>query len=112
MWPITQWGTGVMDHMGNGAHEAIVYRGYGVQGYIPWGLWVMGAHGVWGTRSMGNGYRGMGPMGNGAQGAWGTRGMDHMGNGSHGQWGTGSMGHMGNEAHWGYWVQGYGAHGQ
>ena len=53
----------------------------------------------------------MGPIGNGAQGVWGTRGMGHMGNGSHGQWDTGGMGHMGNEAHWGVWVQGYGAHG-
>ena len=41
------------------------------------------------------GYRGMGPISNGAQGVWGTRGM---GNGSHGQWDTGGMGHMGNEA--------------
>ena len=50
----------------------------------------------------------MGPIGNGAQGVWGTRGMGHMGNGSHGQWDTGGMGHMGNEAHWGVWVQGMG----
>ena len=49
------------------------------------------------------GYRGMGSIGNGAQGVWGTRGM---GNGSHGQWDTGGMGHMGNEAHWGVWAQG------
>ena len=53
----------------------------------------------------------MGPIGNGAQGVWGTRGMGHMGNGSHGQWDTGGMGHMGNEAHWGgmgtgVWAQG------
>ena len=53
----------------------------------------------------------MGPIGNGAQGVWGTRGMGHMGNGSHGQWDTGGMGHMGNEAHWGYRVQGYGHRG-
>ena len=52
------------------------------------------------------GYRGMGSIGNGAQGVWGTRGMGHMGNGSHGQWDTGGMGHMGNEAHWGVWAQG------
>ena len=74
-----------MDHISNGAHGVIVYRGY-----MPWGLWAMGAQGVWGTwaigaqgvwatRGMGNGYRG---MGNGTQGVWGTRGM---GNGSHGQ---------------------------
>ena len=31
------------------------------------------------------GYRGMGSIGNGAQGVQGTRGMGHMGNGSHGQ---------------------------
>ena len=74
----------------------------------------------------------MGPMGNGAQGVWGTRGMGHMGNGSHGQWdtvvwgiwamrptggygyrgmgtgvwGTRGMGHVGNG------IQGYGPHGQ
>ena len=53
----------------------------------------------------------MGPIGNGAQGVWGTRGMGHMGNGSHGQWDTGGMGHMGNEAHWGVWVQGYKGYG-
>ena len=53
----------------------------------------------------------MGPIGNGAQGVWGTRGMGHMGNGSHGQWDTGGMGHMGNEAHWGVWIQGYGTQG-
>ena len=53
----------------------------------------------------------MGPIGNGAQGVWGTRGMGHMGNGSHGQWDTGGMGHMGNEAHWGVCVQGYGPMG-
>ena len=46
------------------------------------------------------GYRGMGHMGNRAQGVWGTRGMDHMGNRVHGQWGTGvwaiwAMGPMG-----------------
>ena len=29
IWPITQWGTGMM---GNGAHGPIVYMGYGVQG--------------------------------------------------------------------------------
>ena len=46
------------------------------------------------------GYRGMGPIGNGAQGVWGTMHMGHMGNGSHGQWDTGGMGHMGNQAHW------------
>ena len=34
IWPITQWGAEVM---GNGTHGAIVYRGYGIQGY--------GAHG-------------------------------------------------------------------
>ena len=40
----------------------------------------------------------MGPIGNGAQGVWGTRGVGHMGNESHGQWGTGvwAMGPMGN----------------
>ena len=46
----------------------------------------------------GMGYRGMGHMGNRAQGVWGTRGMGHMGNRIHGQWGTGvwAMGPMGN----------------
>ena len=29
----------------------------------------------------------------------GTGGMGHMGNGAHGQWGTRAMGHMGNGAH-------------
>ena len=53
----------------------------------------------------------MGPIGNGAQGVWGTRGMGHMGNGSHGQWDTGGMGHMGNEAHWGYGYRGMGTGG-
>ena len=43
----------------------------------------------------------MGPIGNGAQGVWGTRGMGHMGNGIQGVW------HMGNEAHWGVWDTGY-----
>ena len=109
--------------MGNEAHGAIVYMGYGVQGYRPhgpWGLWAMGAQGVWGTwaigalvnratesmgtRGMGNGV--LGSMGNGAQGygphrQWVTWAMEYRG-----------MGHMGNEAHWGYRVQGYGAHGQ
>ena len=33
MWPITHWGTGVMGHMGNGAHGAIVYRGIGYMGH-------------------------------------------------------------------------------
>ena len=63
--------------MGNGAHGAIVYRGYGVQGYSPhgpWGPWGMGHMGdvdtwKWGTGCVGrmaseahraNGYRGYG----------------------------------------------------
>ena len=57
------------------------------------------------------GYRGMG------SGQWDTEGMGHIGNGSHGQWGTGvwgiwamrptggigyrGMGHMGNRGTWG-----------
>ena len=82
------------------------------------------------------GYRGMGLMGNGAQGVWGTRGMGHMGNGVLGVWGiwamrpTGGMGYrgmgqMGNRGYgvqgvWAMWtmgymgnrVQGYGTHGE
>ena len=81
-------GTGVM---GNGAHGAIVYRAYGVQG-----VWAMGPMGNGGIGVWAMGYRGMGPMGNG-----GTGGMEYKGYGPHGQWGTGGMGHMGNEAHWG-----------
>ena len=59
------------------------------------------------------GYRGMGPMGNGAQGVWGTRGMGHMGNGVLGVWRiwamrpTGGMGHMGNRGR-GMGYKGYG----
>ena len=57
-----QSGTGAMGHIGNGtqsamgtwanrAHGAIVYSGYGVQGYRPHGKWAMrhmdnGAHGA------------------------------------------------------------------
>ena len=33
----------------------------------------------------------MGPIGNGAQGVWGTRGMGHMGNGIQGVWGIWAM---------------------
>ena len=121
IWPITQWGAGVM---GNVAHGAIVYRGYGVQGYRPhgpWGLWAMGAQGVWGTGVWAMGYRGMGPMGNGAQGVWGTRvwatwAMGYRGYGAYGQWGplgvwvqgvwgTRGMGHVGKG------IQGYGQWG-
>ena len=43
-------------------------------------------------------YRGMGHMGNRAQGVWGTRGMGHVDNGIDGQWGTGVW-DMGNGAH-------------
>ena len=70
-----------MGHMGNVAHGAIVYRGYGVQGYSPdgpWGTWAMGAHGVWATWAM-----------------W-----------TQGKWGTGGVGHMASEAHRGKGVQG------
>ena len=38
-------------------------------GYRVWGTWAMG-------------YRGMGPMGNGAQGAMVYRGIGHMDNGA------------------------------
>ena len=76
------------------AHGAIVYTGYGVQGYRPWGLSAMGVPG-------GMGYRGMGHMGNRGtggvwvQGVWATSAMGHMGNG--GTWAMGYMG-MGNGA--------------
>ena len=50
IWPITQWGVGVV---GNGTHGAIVYRGYGVQRVWAYGQW---------------GQRGMGHMGNRAHG--------------------------------------------
>ena len=96
-------GAGVM---GNGAHGAIVYRGYGVQGYRPHGAYGQWGTGVWGTGVWAMGYRGMQPMGNG-----GTGGMGYKRYGPHGQWGTGGMKHMGNEAHWGVWVQGYEAQG-
>ena len=76
--------TGGTGHMDNGAHGAIAYRGYGVQG-----TWAMGHRvmitGVWATWTMR--YRG---MGNGVQGY-----------GAHGQWDTGGNG-----------VQEYRAHGQ
>ena len=56
-----------MGHMGNGA---IVYRGYGVQGYRPHGQW-----GTWDNSIQGGkGYRGIGHMGNGGHGHWGHRG--------------------------------------
>ena len=64
-----------------------------------------GAQGVWGTRGvghMGNGIQGVwGTWAIGAQGVWGTRGMGHIGNGIHGQWDTWAMGYrgMGNGAH-------------
>ena len=69
------------------------------------------------------GYRGMGPMGNGALGVWGTRGMSHMGNGVLGVWGiwamspTGGMGyrglgHMDNRDTGGMGYKGYGPHRQ
>ena len=65
------------------------------------------------------GYRGMGPMGNGALGVWGTRGMSHMGNGVLGVWGIWAMsptrgmgyrgmGHMGNRDTGGMGYKGYG----
>ena len=64
-----------MGDMGYGAHGAIVYRGYGVQGYRPHGPWVMGhrGYGVWATWAMG-------PMGNvdtGANGVWGCGAHGH-----------------------------------
>ena len=65
--------------MGNGAHGAIVYRGYWVEG--------------------------LGHMGNGAQGQLGTVGMGHMGNGVHGTMGYRGLGHMGNGDTWGNRVQ-------
>ena len=66
------------------------------------------------------GYRGIVPMGNGAQGVWGTRGM---GNGVQGVWGiwamrpTRGMGykgmvHMGNRGTGGMGYKGYGPCGQ
>ena len=54
----------------------------------------------------------MGPIGNGAQGVWGTRGVGHMGNESHGQWDTGGMGHMANRSTGGMGYKGYGPHRQ
>ena len=54
---------------------------------------------VWDTWAMG--YRGMGHISNGVQGAWvwGTcMGNEVQGYGAHGQWGTGAMGHIGNGA--------------
>ena len=48
-------------------------------GYRGMGIWAMrptGGTGVWGTWAIG------------AHVVWGTRGMGHMGNGIHGQWGT------------------------
>ena len=44
----------------------------------------------------GMGYRrygkGMGHMGNGSHGQWGTWAMEHMGHGAHGQWGPWAIG--------------------
>ena len=66
----------------------------------------------------------MGPIGNGAQGVWGTRGVGHMGNGMQGVWGTWAigargLGYKGYGPHrqWDTWAMGYrgmgnGAHGQ
>ena len=65
--------------MGNGAHGAIVYRGYWVEG--------------------------LGHMGNGAQGQLVTVGMGHMGNGVHGTMGYRGLGHMGNGDTWDNRVQ-------
>ena len=87
-----------MGYMGNGAqsamhiggmgtwatgHRAIVYRGYGVQGYRPHGKWAMGHmdNGTYGAIV----YRGMGYRGYRPHGLWGTGGMGHMDNGTHGQ---------------------------
>ena len=61
------------------AHGAIVYTGYGVQGYRPWGLSAMG------YRSMGHtGNRGMGYKGYGPHWQWVTWAMEYrgMGNGA------------------------------
>ena len=49
-------GAGVM------GNEAIVYRGYGVQGLWAMGPMDNGGTGVWGTGVWAMGYRGMGPM--------------------------------------------------
>ena len=62
--------------MGNRAHGAIAYRGYGVQGYRPHGKWAMG--------HMNNGstwtivYKGMGYRGYRPHGLWVTGGMGYM----------------------------------
>ena len=67
--------------MGNGAHGAIVYRGYR-------------PHGQWGTGGMGHidnrategmGYKGYGQWGTGVWGLWA---MEHRGYGPHRQWVT------------------------
>ena len=78
--------------MGNGAHEAIVYRGVGYRGYRPHGLWGTGGmshmdngrHGQWGTG-------GVRYMDNGVQSAMGYREYGVQGLGAHGQWGTGQV---------------------
>ena len=110
-----------MGHMGNGAHGAIVYRRYGVQGVYAMGpicnggTGGMGHMGNRGTGGMGykgygqwvQGYGQWGHRGYGVQGVWATWAMVHMGNGVLGVWGiwamrpTGGigyrgMGHMGN----------------
>ena len=83
-----------MGHMENGAHGAIVYRGYSLHG--PWGTWAMGygPHGQCGHREKWS-TGGVGHMaseahkGKGVQGVWGYIGhRDTGGNG-----GTGGMGH-------------------
>ena len=116
--------------MGSGAHGAIVYRGMGYRGYGPWGLWAMGAEGVWGTgyEQWGTGVWGllaMGYRGYRVQGVWTTWAMGHMGNDIQGVWGiwamrpTGGYGHRGYgvQGVWAMWAMGYrgmgnGAHGQ
>ena len=91
------WGTGGMEHMGNGAHKQWGIRGNGVQG-------------VWSTRGMGQIYGQWVHVqwGKCITGVWGT------GYGVHGQWdtwvmGTGTMGYRWYVVHgqWGAWTMEY-----
>ena len=130
------WGTGDMEHMGNGHIDYECTRGNGVQGYGvhgQWDTWAMWHRGQWGTGvwelevwvtgdmgHMGNGHidyectRGNGVQGYGVHGQWDTWAMWHRGQWGTGVWEpevwvTGGMGNMGNGAHkqWRHRAMGY-----
>ena len=78
--------------------------GYRGMGSMGNGAQGYGPHRQWVTWAMG--YRGMGHMGNEAHWGIGYRSMGYMGYGVQGVWATWAMGYMGNG------VQGYEPHGE